>query len=575
MKTDEGKTEKGGNVMKKVNWKWIFPVVHMLIVSFYMVFGFSHDPLPFGMMAPANDVNWSEGCGKAAHIFLAGILGFCLICIVWYVFFLSVKKKKALPFVLAGIAFILSFIIFPRNFSWEPDNMVVYSYAVRDMPDYWQSIYLGCLYKACLFVFPHPLMISFIQLSSLFGVLYYVSAKVKKLFGGKAGFIPYLLVLFPEFLELGVSPYRNCIYTIMCLWFFAFLFFDCFEKRKRSAGEILLICAAGGLLTFFRSEGIIIPLVLMAGFCCIYQISFKRICTYLAFLILICLLLAFPQKLGAKKYYGQDYSIINSMNMLKAILSDKNVNLNYDMSEEDLMAIHKIVPLNELPVYGIHAYEAGNFVKKGTINQSLASKEESQAFIRSVRNLIVHNFDLFLKDRFVMFCKANGLVSVNEDPYPTEDWNRMYALLLAEWNYSYGEIIADSFPKEIFVNRTKLDLADVIADFQGDYYDFMCKSNLILISRILIFILFPVLVIYDIKVCAKKERTFWAASAFFLLVQLAAVILLCPQERNVYYFPSYFVMLLGCFLLSIDIVKKSKQVKAMLPPVTDKLNTMP
>lgn len=559
----------------KIYWKWIFPVVHMVIAMLYMNFGIRREPLPFGKMTPAFNINWSEGCEKAAQVLLAGIFGFCMICIAWYILFMLIKKKKILPFILAGIALMISFIVFPGSFSYELDNLVVYSYAVRDMPDYWQSIYLGSIYKACLFVFPHPLTISFIQLSSLFGVIYYISVRVKRLFGNKAAFIPYLLVLFPEFLEVGVSPYRNCIYTIMCLWFYAVLFFDCFEKKKRSVSELLLICGAGGILTFFRSEGIIIPGILIAGFCFIYQMSFKRTCKYLVIFALIGIMLAFPQKLGAKKYYGQDYSIINSMNMLKEILSDKNVNLDYDSAEEDLMAIHKIVSLEELPTYGIHAYEAGNFVKNGTINQSFASKEESQAFMKAVKNLVIHNLDLFIKCRLVMFCETNGVVSVSEDPYPTEEWNRMFEVLLKEWNYSYGEILMDSYPQRIFADRAKLDMADAVTSFQERYYDWACRSNLVFIARVMVFVLFPVLVIYDVIVYAKKERTFFAAVAFLLMAQLAAIVLLCPQERNVYYFPSYFVMLLGCFLLSLDIMKKSRQVKMMLPPVTDKLNTMP
>lgn len=559
----------------KIYWKWIFPVVHMVIAMLYMNFGIRREPLPFGKMTPAFNINWSEGCEKAAQVLLAGIFGFCMICIAWYILFMLIKKKKILPFILAGIALMISFIVFPGSFSYELDNLVVYSYAVRDMPDYWQSIYLGSIYKACLFVFPHPLTISFIQLSSLFGVIYYISVRVKRLFGNKAAFIPYLLVLFPEFLEVGVSPYRNCIYTIMCLWFYAVLFFDCLEKKKRSVSELLLICGAGGILTFFRSEGIIIPGILIAGFCFIYQMSFKRTCKYLVIFALIGIMLAFPQKLGAKKYYGQDYSIINSMNMLKEILSDKNVNLDYDSAEEDLMAIHKIVSLEELPTYGIHAYEAGNFVKNGTINQSFASKEESQAFMKAVKNLVIHNLDLFIKCRLVMFCETNGVVSVSEDPYPTEEWNRMFEVLLKEWNYSYGEILMDSYPQRIFADRAKLDMADAVTSFQERYYDWACRSNLVFIARVMVFVLFPVLVIYDVIVYAKKERTFFAAVAFLLMAQLAAIVLLCPQERNVYYFPSYFVMLLGCFLLSLDIMKKSRQVKMMLPPVTDKLNTMP
>lgn len=499
----------------KIYWKWIFPVVHMVIAMLYMNFGIRREPLPFGKMTPAFNINWSEGCEKAAQVLLAGIFGFCMICIAWYILFMLIKKKKILPFILAGIALMISFIVFPGSFSYELDNLVVYSYAVRDMPDYWQSIYLGSIYKACLFVFPHPLTISFIQLSSLFGVIYYISVRVKRLFGNKAAFIPYLLVLFPEFLEVGVSPYRNCIYTIMCLWFYAVLFFDCFEKKKRSVSELLLICGAGGILTFFRSEGIIIPGILIAGFCFIYQMSFKRTCKYLVIFALIGIMLAFPQKLGAKKYYGQDYSIINSMNMLKEILSDKNVNLDYDSAEEDLMAIHKIVSLEELPTYGIHAYEAGNFVKNGTINQSFASKEESQAFMKAVKNLVIHNLDLFIKCRLVMFCETNGVVSVSEDPYPTEEWNRMFEVLLKEWNYSYGEILMDSYPQRIFADRAKLDMADAVTSFQERYYDWACRSNLVFIARVMVFVLFPVLVIYDVIVYAKKGH-FLRQSHFYL-----------------------------------------------------------
>lgn len=565
------KTDNVGNIIRKVNRKCLFPVVHMIAASLYMALMFRHDPLPFGNMTPAYDVNWSAGCEKAAHILLAGGFGFCLICILWYVLFLLVKKKKALPFLLIGAAFIISVMAFPSSFSYEPDNMLVYSYAVRDMPDYWQSIYLGCFYKACLFVFPHPLMISFIQLSALFGAIYYISVRTEKIFGRKAAWVPYLLILFPEFLELGFSPYRNCIYTVMCLWFYAFLFFDCIEKKVRTAKALVLLSLAGGLLTVFRSEGVIVFGILAAAFLFVYRMSSGKLCKYLALCIIICLLLMLPQKFGEKKYYGQDYSMINSMNMLKTILSDKNVNLEFDTAEEDLVAIHKIVPLDELPVYGIHAYRADNFVRKGTINQSFASKEESQAFMRSVRNLILHNPMLFLKDRLVMFCEANGITAVRKDPYPTENWNQMFAVLAGEWNYSYAEIIGDSFPQLIFANQQKVNIGDVFTDLQVDYYNLACKSNVVFISRILVFLLFPLLVIYDIKLSAKKERTFLAASAVLLFMQLAAVILLCPEGRNVYYFPSYFVMLLGCFLLSLDVMKKSRQVKTMLPPVTTRL----
>ncbi len=566
------KTDKTAGIIKVINRKWIFPAVHMMITTLYMAFGFKYQPLPFGEMTAANPINWSESSEHFAHILMSGILGVCLVGIIWYILFLLIREKKKLPFLLIGASFIISFFVFPANFSaYEPDNMIVYSYALRNIPDYWQSIYLGCLYKACLFVFPHPLTIPFMQLSSLLGALYYIAERAKRVFGRKIVLIPYTIILFPEFLELGISPYRNCIYTIMCLWFYALLFFDCMEKRVRNMKELVLISMAGGFLTVFRSEGIIVFGILIAAFCFIYRMPFKRIGKYLMFSIFICLLLILPQKLGEKKYYGRDYSMINSMNMLKTIVSDKNVNLKFDTAEEDLMAIHTIVPLGELPTYGIHAYRTYNFVKKGTINQSFASEEESQAFMRSVRNLILHNPGLFLKDRIGMFCEANGIGAVRKEPYPTEAFNMMYAVLVGEWNYCYEEIVGGSFPKIIFSNQQKITLANDIEEIWGNYYKMACKSRLVFISRILVFIMFPILVIYDVKSCAKKERSFFVISMVLLWAQLIAVILLCPEGRNVYYFPSYFIMLLGCFLLCLDIMKKSKQVKIMLPPVIHKL----
>lgn len=565
------KTDKGGSIIKKINRKWIFPVIHMVISFLYMTFGFKHHMLPFGEMMAAWDINWSNNDEKICFAIISSVFGFCLICIVWHILFLLMEKKRKLPFFLLGLAFSISFLAFPGSFSYEPDNLMIYFRTVRNIPDYWQSIYVGYVYKACLFVFPHPLMVSFLQLSSLFGALYYISARIKKIFGKKVAFIPYMLILFPEFLELGLNPYRNCIYTIMCLWFYAFLFFDCLEERSRPGYTIYLVCLAGVFLAFFRSEGIVVLGILIAGIMLIYKVSIKHIWKYLIFCILICLILVFPQKLGEKKYYGSDYSMINSMNILKTILSDKNINLEFETAEKDLAAINKVVPLEELTAYGISAYRINNYVKRGTINQSFLTEEEAKEFMGGVKNLIIHNPILFLKDRLAMFCEANGIKYIKEEPYPPEEYNQMLAELLAEWNYGYREIVEDSFPYIIFSNNFKYNSSNIVANFMTGYLNLVNGNNITFICRVLVFLLFPVLVIYDMKLCNKKKRTFFAVSCIFLLAQLAAVILFCPEGRSVYYFPPYFIMLLGCFLLALEIIQKNRQVKTILPAVTNKL----
>lgn len=566
MKADSVEGKKRGH-----DRKILYPVIHMMISVLYSAVFFRHEPLPFGSMIPAHDVHFGQDCERMVHILLSLLFGFLIICIIWHIFFLLVEKKKKFPFLLVILSFVICFLVFPSNFSYEPDNLLSYSSAVRNIPDYWQSIYLGCLYRGCLYVFPHPLTLSFFQLTSLIGVVYYVSEKVREVFGKRAGMLSWLVILFPEFWEIGISQYRNCIYTIMCLWFFSILFFDCMEKRERPERELLYICFAGGFLTVFRSEGIVVVGVLAAALLMVYKVSVKKLYKMLIFTICVCIVFSVPQKLGEKKYYGKDYGMINNMNILKDILSDKNVNLGFSTAEEDLIAINRIVSLEGLMIYGIHEYRTNNFIEKNSINQSFASEEEQDAFIEGARNIILHNTGLFLKDRLVMFCEANGISPAGEDPYPTEEWNKMFVALANQWNYSYNEIIADSYPAFLFQNKKKVDLSNMFINAQNSYYDLVCNSNLLFVVRILVFLLFPLLALYDVKISAKKERSFFAWTALLLSAQLIAIFLFCPEARGVYYYSVFFVMLLGCFLLSLEIRKKSKAVKEMLPPVTNKL----
>lgn len=556
---------------KNDNWKLLCPIIHMVISALFSALFFRHDPLPFELMLPARDIFYSQGCERTVHILMSLLFGFLLICIIWHILFLLIEKKRKFPFLLVALSFVISVLVLPGNFTYEPDNLLSYSFAVRNIADYWQSVYLGCLYRGALYVFPHPMALPFIQLTSLIGVVYYISERVRSLFGKTQAILTWLVVLLPEFWEIGINPYRNCIYTIMSLWFFSVLFFDCIEKKKRPVREVFFICFAGAFLSVFRSEGIIAAGVLLAALLMIYKVPVKKLYKLLLFTVCVCVTFSIPQKLGEKKYYGKDYSMINNMNILKDVLSDKNVNLEFDTAEEDLKAINRIVPLEGLMIYGIQEYRANNFVKNNTVNQSFASKEEQDAFIKGARDIILHNPGVFLKNRLAVFCEANGISSEREGVYPSEEYLQLYATLVTQWNYSYEEIITDSYPVFLFQNEAKIDLSNKLTDVQNAYYGFVYGGSLFFVSRILIFLLFPVLILYDIRLSGKKERIFFAWTELLLLVQLAAIILFSPEGRRVYYYAVFYVMLLGCFLLSLDIIKKSRAVKEMLPPVTNKL----
>lgn len=555
--------------------KWLLPILHIMAVLLYAVFGAKHTEYPYAIPAQIYDSPWSDGMERLFHMGMSALYGIILIFLVWKVFFLLLSKKRKMPFFLIFAAFVICVLVFPSNFSYEPDNFTNYSYAVRNISDYWQNVHVGYLYRACLWVFPHPLVLPVIQLCSLLGAIYYISVRVKRLFGKTASYVPYCLIAFPEFLEIGTNPYRNNIYTVMCIWFFAILFLDCLEQRKRKGWELACLCVAGGFLTVFRSEGIVLLGVVFFALWLLYRLDIRKTALYFALCLCACLLFAFPQKLGEKKYYGGEYSMINSMNMLKEILSNPNADYTYGTAEEDLTAINRVVSLDALMVYGIQGYRANNYEIHQTINQSCVTLKEQEDFISAARNIIFHNPGIFLMDRIAMFCESNGVLSDAQDPYPTEEWNKMFAALLEQWNFSYNEIISDAFPKSFFYNKAKVSFADQLTDLQVDYYNLLCDTKILIISRLLVFLLFPVIVIYDVRLCGKKERSFFIGAALMLLFQLAAVILFSPEGRGPYYYPSYFVMLSSCFLLALDVMRKSKAVRRMEPPVTNRLGTMP
>lgn len=562
-------------VWKKENRKWILPILHMLLSFLYAVFGKQYEDYPYAVPAQIYDSAWSDGMEKIFHMGMSALYGAILILLIWKIFFLLLEKKRKLPFLLIFAAFVICLLVFPANLSYEPDNYTMYSYAVRNISDYWQNVHMGYLYRACLLVFPHPLTMTMIQLSALFGAVYYISVRVRRLFGRKASYIPYGIIVFPEFLEMGTNPYRNNIYTIMCIWFFSILIADCLEHKKRNRWELVCLCVWGGFLSVFRSEGIIVLGVIFLALWLLYRLELRKVIFYTVLCLCACIFFIVPQKAGEKKYYGREYSMINSMNMLKEILSNPNADYSYESVSEDLTAINRIVPLDSLTVFGIHGYRANNFENYGTINQSCATREEQDAFIKASGNIILHNTGIFLLDRIAMFCEANGVFSDVEEPYPTEGWNQMFASLVEQWSFGYNEIISDAYPQAYVRNYGRVALAYRIVDLQEVYYDFVCETNLLVISRILVFLLFPVLVLYDMKLCEKKERSFILGAALMLLAQLAAVILFSPEGRGGYYYPSYFVMLFGCFFLVLDVMKKSSAVKRTEQPVTNKLGTMP
>ena len=120
--------------------------------------------------------------------------------------------------------------------------------------------------------------------------------------------------------------------------------------------------------------------------------NLKRFLCFFAVFCACFLAVSFPQKVGNEKYYGSDYSIINSFCVLTNVFNMADSNLEYDGVEEDLAAIEAVVPIEQIRVLGMEGYRRYNYYNgHADINQSLTDMETGKRYIKAFYNICLHN----------------------------------------------------------------------------------------------------------------------------------------------------------------------------------------
>ncbi len=348
----------------------------------------------------------SDGFERVMTFALTEAFAVLLIYFLWRLVFrvLNNFKKEYLIFigifVLGGLVVMLSW---PNVFTWiagydHDDNMVAYSYAVRLVPDYWHSIYQSVLYGAALLVLPLDFMITLTQWTGFVYMVSYIYFRAKRK-GGKLRFLVFLIFLLPSTFEVMSYGHRIMIYIILALVYTAYIFFDFLENRERSLKEDIFLAVFGAFLSVYRSEGLVIA-VLLYGIYVIFHgnRSVKGIFGRIGVFAGCFLLLYVPQKIGSIKYYGEDYSIMNSFRRLQIIFNSGEANLSYKGVEEDIAAIEAVTPVSAIAEYGVYGYRVYNYSVLGhaDMNQSMAA-EGGKAYIKAYHSILLHNPKLMAK----------------------------------------------------------------------------------------------------------------------------------------------------------------------------------
>ena len=543
---------------KKIKWDLVLPVIHIAVSWIYELFFLKLGEDQVGVLTPAFSSPISFRTEQVIMYIISKVFGCILIFVIWQIIFYLFRRKKLTPFFLLFGGLILLLLYFPYNWSLEVDNLTMYSQAIRYHPDYWHSILTGCIYNACLMVCYHGFFIPYIQTAFFLGAIYFLSEKFRQHYGKKAALLPYICFLFPDVYKIMISSYRNCIYAVFCIWFFSLLAFDLIEKRKYTRLRFLTMGGIALMLTILRTEGIFFFLLFVIILLWQMKGEMKKQIICAVGFALLALILNLPQKLGEAKYFGNDYMIANYINLLSSCFNDERINLSYDGAQQDLENIAVIVPVEVIQYNGLMAYYDYNLLMHESLNQSFASKEQQQAFLKAGMRVMTHNLPNVINNRLRYFARANGISGLSYE-FMHESSDNMAIFLSERGTFALNEMIDKERAPLLYSLASNPIKNTVYQWFQKvlDNWDTLLKDlRIFFISRVLVICM----LILTITNSFKKQELKEAAVGLLLLLTWGIIIVFSPEAREAYYYPAYFSSLIwSVVFLGRDIAAASAE----------------
>ena len=564
--------------MGKKTVKYLLPLIHFISSFFYeREFLIFNDKEPVRLAIPRIVGVISDNAEHVLAYVISKLFAAIFIFLLWQlIFYVGTHLKKRSVRVALGL-FLVLFVVFgvfllPDYGLRSADNYITYMYARTLWPEYWHSAYLSMIYTGCMMVFPNPGMITFMQWVGLSFVVGYAFERVESspVLKGKLKWVLFALFFIPNSLYLCCDPYRTEVYAIICMFFVTVLVMDAVDGVKRSELQMVLLAVLAGFIAVFRSEGIILGVggymaMLIYG----YKLNRKRVVAFSAAAVMAFVVISIPQKLGDKKYYGKDYSIINSFPSLVNILNSGEHNIDYDGAEESLAAIDAVVPLDLVRVYGMEGYRRYNyFCHRPDINQSCATDEQAAAYVKGFHDLVLHNPVIYLKTQFVMWEQS---LLLRRYPYVEQAQNVTLpgyytAYEFPIWNtgatYYSVYLGLESWRGSQFRMKTASGIMRAIHWEREWLMNKLYLSSLVLIAITLFAVvaMFRECVLFFKK---KRENTAIGVFLLILLLQYAAIVMVMPAGMTVYFHATYYGMFITEVIYIAKLIMGKKEEKAV------------
>ena len=518
--------------LKRNKWSIILSIIHIILSFYWENTIFTNTGFIVEAKFPCDEKD-SELFVKTAHMVACFIILFGWLSIkrIW-----SNKKNKRMCRLFISLSFLFicfAFLTYPKMYGWEVDDLAIYELVTHKQVLFWHSYLTNLIYLASYFIFPHPISLPIIQVICWCGVCSYIILNIFILTENKwLRTLGWSFVVLYETYSIALMPYRNCMYTILSLFFIAYLALNYMKNEKFSYKNIIILSIFGGILAFWRSEGCLYLLftffILVIGYGKKY-IKQSIICTIL--MMISFFIVSFPQKIANEKYYRKDYMIINMVSALSPILNNQNCNIDYYGAIEDLENINNVIDITYIKQFGSMGYQYYNASQGRNLTQTNTSDVIQTRFIKSSIRLIGHNIGIFIRDRIRNFFSAIGVV------WP--DYVSIYQITGNEHNvtgtldsyftmvYRAGEHIESTV---LLKNSTLFKNIQTIFEKIVQYYTSIMTPVSIAMRIILLCGMFY-LVFYSLF---KKEFFFFTC---FLsnLGMLAGIVIFAPEARTYYY----------------------------------------
>jgi hypothetical protein len=330
------------------------------------------------------------------------------------------------------------------------------------------------------------------------------------------------------------------------------------------------IVALSAIIMVWRSEGIILGL--FGG--CIYltfvvKFSKKNIRKAVIFIIAICVLfggLNEVQSIGAKKYYGKDYMIINTTRVLYNIFNDPNADFNYEGADKDFEAISAIVPVFVLQQYGTSGYRDYNWTQgRIDFNQTMATDEQADDYMSAYYSLVWHNLSTFIDVQMNNFYVALQIPSNRQTyVYEGEDYFRLEPCVYDEWQYGKDEVVRSWMTEKWQNNKIRNNTSIIINNIIEGWRE-LINTGINMIMHAIAFILLVIFFFREIIFVIEEKnklcnRIPYMLAILGIITETIAVIAFMPEGRPAYLYPVLFSSyIIIYFYYASDVYKRSRE----------------